>query len=76
MSIENPSATNLDIGWYNAFAQQRREDALVLCDPGFDVVETGIGVGKDKEKLESRHVSGCQWPLPMDGGGEVPQQVC
>ena len=65
----------LEIGGYNGFAQQRTEDALVLCDPGFDVVETVIGVGKDKQKPDSQNISGCQRPLPVEGGRETLLQV-
>jgi len=65
----------LEVGGYNGFAQQRTENALVLCDPGFDVVETVIGLGKDKEKPDRQNVSGCQRPLPVEGGGKVPLQV-
>ncbi|WP_143393780.1 hypothetical protein [Fimbriiglobus ruber] len=65
----------VDVRGDNGFAQQRTEDPLVLCDPGFDVVETGIGVGQDKEKPDGQNVRRCERPLPVEGSGKVPLQV-
>jgi hypothetical protein len=33
----------------DGFAKQGGEGALVLCDPGFDMVEAVVGLGEDEE---------------------------
>ena len=55
------------------FAQQGREDAVVLGDPGLDVVETVVALGDHEEQPEGQNLARGEraFPVQRDGKGMV-----
>ena len=61
-------------GGWDRFAQQGGEDALVLFDPGLEVVEAMIALGDEEQEPDGQDLTGGQRPFPVGRGREVPVQ--
>ena len=61
----------MEVDGENGFAQESGEGAVVVLDPGGDVIEAVVALGDDKEEPEGKHVSGREGALPVQGGWEM-----
>jgi hypothetical protein len=55
-------------------AQQGGENALVLGDPGLDVVEAVVPLGDEEEEPEAQDLAWCERAFPVAWGREVTVQ--
>ncbi len=62
------------VGGPNRFAHQGGEDALVLGDPGLDVVEAVVALGDEEEEPDGQDLARGERALPVNRGGEVTVQ--
>ena len=67
-------AVVVGVGGPDRFAQQGGEDALVLGDPGLDVVEAVIALGDEEEEPDGQDLAGGERAFPVGRGREVPVQ--
>ncbi len=56
------------------FAQQGGEGALVLGDPGLDVVEAVVPLGDEEEEPDGQDLARGERAFPVERGGEVAVQ--
>ena len=56
------------------FAQQGGKGALVLGDPGLDVVEAVVALGDEEEQPEGQDLARGERAFPVERGGEVAVQ--
>ena len=62
------------VGGQDGFAQQGGEGALVLGDPGLDVVEAVVPLGDEEEKPDGQDLARGERAFPVQRGGEVAVQ--
>jgi hypothetical protein len=67
-------AVVVGVGGPDGFAQQCGEDALVLGDPGLDVVEAMISLGDEEEEPDGQDLTGGKRAFPVGRGREVTVQ--
>jgi hypothetical protein len=48
----------VEVGWADGLAQQSRENALVLFNPGLDVTEAVVGLGQDVKQPDPKDLPG------------------
>ena len=58
----------------DGFAQQGGEGALVLGDPGLDVVEAVVALGDEEEEPDGEDLARGERAFPVQRGGEVAVQ--
>ena len=64
----------MGVGGQDGFAQQGGEGALVLGDPGLDVVEAVVALGDEEEEPDGQDLARGERAFPVERGGEVAVQ--
>jgi hypothetical protein len=64
----------LEIDGPDRFAEQGGEDALVLGDPGLDVVEAVVALGEDEQQPDGQDLAWGQGPFPQTRRGKEAVQ--
>ena len=67
-------AVVVGVGGQDRFAQQGGEGALVLGDPGLDVVEAVVALGDEEEEPDGQDLAGGERAFPVGRGREVAVQ--
>ena len=67
-------AVVVEVDGQDGFAQQGGEGALVLGDPGLDVVEAVVALGEEEEEPDGQDLAGGERAFPVERGGEVAVQ--
>src|SRR5262245_36586810 len=64
----------MEVHRQDGFAQQGGEGALVLSDPGLDMVEAVVALRDDEQQPGSHHLARAEWTLPVQRGWDVAVQ--
>jgi hypothetical protein len=64
----------VEVDGQDGFAQQSGEGELESGDPGADVVEAVIALGKEEKEPDGEDFARSEGSFPVKGSGEVPLQ--